>query len=81
MASAVPNAAGTDVKHQVAVVMVHGEVVASGTAASSKNAKVKASQRALEVLKPLAPFEFRERWGCDCVEGEEVMLDDVGTAV
>ncbi|KAL8968755.1 MAG: hypothetical protein Q9197_004706, partial [Variospora fuerteventurae] len=39
MASGVPNAAGTLVAHQVAVVMVHGEVVASGTAASSKSAK------------------------------------------
>ncbi|KAL9026385.1 MAG: hypothetical protein Q9196_004941 [Gyalolechia fulgens] len=82
MASAVPNAAGTDVQHQVAVVMVHGEVVASGTAASSKNAKVRACERALEVLKPLAPFEFRQRWGCDCEEGEdEVQLGDVGTAI
>ncbi|KAL8645832.1 MAG: hypothetical protein Q9210_006491 [Variospora velana] len=55
MASGVPNAAGTLVAHQVAVVMVHGEVVASGTAASSKSAKVKAAARALEELVPLAP--------------------------
>ncbi|KAL8932688.1 MAG: hypothetical protein Q9216_006725, partial [Gyalolechia sp. 2 TL-2023] len=71
MASAVPNAAGTDVQHQVAVVMVHGEVVASGMAASSKNAKVKACERALEVLKPLLLLDFRQMWGCDCVEGED----------
>ncbi|KAL8931051.1 MAG: hypothetical protein Q9208_000153 [Pyrenodesmia sp. 3 TL-2023] len=83
MASPVPNAAGTEIKHQVAVVMVHGEVVASGTAASSKNAKVKASERALELLKPLAPFEFRERWGCDCdgEAGEVEGIEDVGTAI
>ncbi|KAL9599469.1 MAG: hypothetical protein Q9219_003808 [cf. Caloplaca sp. 3 TL-2023] len=82
LASGVPNAAGTETTSHVAVVMVHKEVVASGTAASSKNAKVKASERALEVLTPLAPFEFRERWGCNCVQGEEqVELGDVGTAI
>ncbi|KAI4118772.1 MAG: hypothetical protein LQ345_001232 [Seirophora villosa] len=81
MAADVPNATGMRVAHQVAVVMVHGEVVASGTAAGSKNAKIKAATRALQELKPLAPFEFRERWGCDCTDGKGQGLEDVGTAI
>ncbi|KAL8832795.1 MAG: hypothetical protein Q9170_004740 [Blastenia crenularia] len=81
MASAVPNAAGTSINHQIAALMVHGQVVASGMAASSKNAKVKASEEALKVLKPLAPYEFRERWGCNCEGGDYVELEDVGTAI
>ncbi|KAL8726964.1 MAG: hypothetical protein Q9181_005872 [Wetmoreana brouardii] len=84
MASPIPNAAGTDIKHQVAVVMVHGEVIVSGTAASSKNAKVKAAEKALGVLKGLAPFEFRQKFGCGCKEDDEVEgkgVEDVGTAI
>ncbi|KAL8702024.1 MAG: hypothetical protein Q9201_004601 [Fulgogasparrea decipioides] len=84
MASPIPNAAGTDIKHQVAVVMVHGEVITSGTAASSKNAKIKAAEKALGVLKGLAPFEFRQKFGCACKEANEVEgkgLEDVGTAI
>ncbi|KAL8861765.1 MAG: hypothetical protein Q9178_001966 [Gyalolechia marmorata] len=83
MASPIPNAAGTDVDHQVAVVMIHGEVVASGTAASSKNAKVKASEKALENLRGLAPFEFRTTFGCQCTEGDVqgATMEDMGTAI
>ncbi|KAL9579266.1 MAG: hypothetical protein Q9203_006771, partial [Teloschistes exilis] len=39
MSSAVLNAMGDTIKHQVAAVIVHGHVIASGQAASSKNAK------------------------------------------
>ncbi len=83
MASPIPNAAGTDVDHQVAVVMIHGEVVASGTAASSKNAKVKASEKALGNLRGLAPFEFRTKFGCQCTEGDVqgATMEDMGTAI
>ncbi|KAL9000121.1 MAG: hypothetical protein Q9169_001196 [Polycauliona sp. 2 TL-2023] len=70
MASSIPNAAGTDNDHQVAVVMIHGEVIASGSAANSKNAKVKASEKALEKLRGLAPFEFRAKFGCGCTESD-----------
>ena len=83
MASSIPNAAGTDTDHQVAVVMIHGEVIASGTAASSKNAKVKASEKALETLKGLAPFEFRAKFGCVCTEGEvqKARIGECGAAI
>lgn len=53
----------------VAVVMIHEEIVAEGTASSGKYAKVKASTNALAGLKDLAPFEFRMQFRCDC--GEE----------
>ncbi|KAL8890175.1 MAG: hypothetical protein Q9215_002650 [Flavoplaca cf. flavocitrina] len=83
MASSIPNAAGTDTDHQVAVVMIHGEVIASGKAASSKSAKVKASEKALETLQGLAPFEFRAKFGCVCTEGEvqKARIGECGAAI
>lgn len=55
-----------------AAVMVHDEVIAEGTAVSSKYAKLKAASNALELLRGLAPFEFRAKYGCDCkAEGDE----------
>ncbi|KZF23112.1 hypothetical protein L228DRAFT_219379 [Xylona heveae TC161] len=50
----------------VAAVIIHNQVVADGSAASGKTAKVKASQKALEVLTGLAPFEYRKMYKCDC---------------
>jgi len=50
----------------LAGLMVHDAVVAQGRAASSKVAKIHASADALKVLDGVAPFEFRERYGCDC---------------
>lgn len=56
----------------VAVVMIHDEIVANASASSGKNAKVRASEKALGLLDGLAPFEFRRRFACNC-EGD---LDD-----
>ncbi|MCJ1316242.1 Dicer-like protein 1 [Xylographa vitiligo] len=50
----------------IAVVMVHGEIITEGVAASSKYAKLKASSTALEMLTGLAPFEYRIQYRCDC---------------
>lgn len=68
--------------------MVHYEIVAEGLAASSRYAKLKASKEALDLLHGLAPFEFRQRYGCNCAAMEgiseiEVNLDDeiIGTAI
>lgn len=65
----------------VAGVMIHDVVVADATASSGKNAKVKASGNALKLLKGLAPFEFRARFGCDCEGGKTMGLEGIGSAI
>ena len=69
----------------VAVVMIHEEIIADATASSGKNAKVKACKVALEVLDGLAPFEYRSRYGCDCVkvagDEESKLKENIGTAI
>ena len=83
MASEIKNAHGTHITHSVAAVLVHGQVIASGQASSSKNAKVKAAQMALEELKGLAPYEFRAKYKCGC-QPEEAGgkgMEEVGTAI
>lgn len=62
----------------VAVVMIHDEIVADASASSGKNAKVKASEKALRLLDGLVPFEFRRRFGCSC---ESVLDDEAGLGV
>lgn len=68
--------------------MIHEQIIAEGTAVSSKYAKLKASQHALDLLTGLAPFEYRIQYRCDCSQvkaedGEGVRpLDDVmGSAI
>ncbi len=68
--------------------MIHEQIIAEGTAASSKYAKLKASQYALDLLTGLAPFEYRMQYRCDCSQektddGELVRpLEDVmGSAI
>ncbi|KAJ9669608.1 Dicer-like protein 1 [Coniosporium apollinis] len=65
----------------IAGLMIHDKVVAEGVAASGKNAKVKASVNALELIKGLAPFEYRARFGCDCRPEELVDEAAVGDAI
>ena len=49
-----------------AAVMVHNEIVAYATASSGRNAKTKASAKAVNSLDGMLPFEFRQKFGCDC---------------
>ncbi|KAI9797134.1 MAG: Dicer-like protein 1 [Piccolia ochrophora] len=56
----------------IAAVMVHNEIVAEGRAASTKNARVKASGHALKLLDGLERMDFRKRFGCDCAVAVEV---------
>lgn len=58
-------------KAVAAMVMVHGKVVFHSLGQSGRYARVRACQRALEVLDGLPPFEFRTRFGCGCVDGGE----------
>jgi endoribonuclease Dicer len=61
----VPSVDGTPAR-VLAAVIVHNEVVAKGVASSGRNAKVKASEKALTLLEGLAAFEFRKQYSCDC---------------
>lgn len=62
----------------VAVVMIHDEIVANASASSGKNAKVRASEKALKLLDGMVPFEFRRRFACNC---EGVLDDNAGMRV
>jgi endoribonuclease Dicer len=56
----------------VAMVMVHGKVYFHSLGQSGRYARVRASHAALEKLDGLPPYEFRKKYGCDCVsEGEQ----------
>ncbi len=59
----------------IAAVMIHGEVIADATASSSKNAKVRASERALQLMDGLSVPDFRMKFGCDC-KGFETEQDE-----
>ena len=52
----------------LAGVVVHASIVADAHAAASRNAKISAAHKALNVLEGLAPYEFRANYGCDCGE-------------
>lgn len=83
MANPLPALDGAPVR-VLAGVLIHDDIVAEGTASSGRYAKLKASTNALELLKGLAPFEFRARFGCDCSvrQGKgEVGLEEVGSAI
>jgi endoribonuclease Dicer len=55
----------------VAMILVHGKVHFHYLGQSGRYARVRASHAALEKLDGLPPYEYRKRYGCDCVyEGE-----------
>ncbi|KAI1956642.1 Dicer-like protein 1 [Ophidiomyces ophidiicola] len=49
-----------------AAVLVHDDLVAEAVASSARYAKLRASEKALVKLEGLAPFKFREIYGCNC---------------
>jgi endoribonuclease Dicer len=68
----------------VAMVLLHGQVIADYQAESSRYAKVGAAKKALEILKGLPLMEFREKYSCECKvsEEDEEPVDELhGTAV
>ncbi|KAL5051864.1 hypothetical protein BDW71DRAFT_169667 [Aspergillus fruticulosus] len=65
----------------LAAVMIHDTVIAEGIASSGRNAKVKASGRALDMLERIGQAEFREKFKCSCREAENPPEADLGTAV
>lgn len=69
MANELPSIDGSPPRN-VAIVMIHNEIIADGEASSGKNAKVKASQAALEKLDGITPSEYRMQFRCDCEMGK-----------
>ncbi|KAF1846746.1 endoribonuclease dcr-1 [Cucurbitaria berberidis CBS 394.84] len=60
-------------KHKAiaAMVIIHNKVHFYSLGKSGRYARVRASHAALEKLDGLPPYEFRKKYGCDCIdEGE-----------
>jgi endoribonuclease Dicer len=55
----------------VAMVLIHGQVVAEAEAESSRYAKVAAAKKAQQLLSGLPLQEFREKYECECRPEEE----------
>lgn len=51
--------------------LIHDHVVSKVHGESSKNAKASAAKQATDALEGLAPFEFREMYGCNCTSMED----------
>ncbi|KAL4784926.1 hypothetical protein BJX76DRAFT_367226 [Aspergillus varians] len=65
----------------LAAVIVHDAIIAEGIASSSRYAKVKASEKALDALESIGQVEFREKFKCNCRETETPPETDLGTAI
>lgn len=66
MAKELPGVDSVERKDVVAVVMIHDRIVAHSSGKSGRYAKLRAANRALELLDGLVSFEFREKFGCKC---------------
>ena len=60
-----------------AMVMIHRKVHFHSLGQSGRYARVRASHAALEKLDGLPPYEFRNRYECDCVDEGEGELSEV----
>jgi endoribonuclease Dicer len=54
----------------LAAVMVHGRPLGEAVGTSSRYAKVRASENAIEALEMLLPTDFRRKFACDCQSTE-----------
>ncbi|KAL4821319.1 hypothetical protein BDW67DRAFT_172141 [Aspergillus spinulosporus] len=65
----------------LAAVMIHDTVVAEAIASSGRTAKIKASEKAVDMLKILRQGEFREKFKCNCPDADTPPEADLGTAI
>ena len=67
----------------LAAVIIHGICVADSTGTSSRYAKVRASERALDAISGMLWGDFRLKYGCDCraSDVENMKGTDTGTAI
>ena len=82
MAKEVPSFGGREVEGYdvVAVVMIHGQIIAHSTGKSGRYARLRVANAAIEVLDGLTPAEFRRRFGCTCNAQEGYGLLRTGVA-
>ena len=86
MARELPTTDGVEMERKdvIAVVIVHGEVVAHSKGKSGRYARVRVANEAREMLQGLNAAEFRGRFGCNCrVEemAEKVKKEEVEIGV
>ena len=85
MAKELPPADGIEMERKdvVAVVIVHNEIIACTKGKSGQYARVRVANYACKAVDGLVPFEFRNKYGCDCHlkgdsgVGEDIMLGEV----
>lgn len=64
-------------KAVAAMIMIHNKVVFHSLGQNGRDARIKASQQALDKMDGLLQYEFRSKYGCDCVnEGEGGIIGD-----
>ena len=83
MADEIPAVVPGEPSTAVAALLVHGQVVADGEAASTKVAKVKASQAGLAIMRALEGGReaYVQKFGCDCVGKEQEWVGRDGEGV
>ncbi|KAF2258510.1 dicer-like protein-like protein 1 [Lojkania enalia] len=65
--SAIPGARST----VICMVLIHNEVRFDGTSVSDRYARLKAANIALDKLEGLLEHEYKQRYGCNCVDENE----------
>jgi endoribonuclease Dicer len=73
LSSLIPGSAG----QVVAMVMIHGKVWFDSIGQSGRYARPRAANAALEALEGLPQYQFQQKYGCDCTEGEDVLEEDM----
>jgi endoribonuclease Dicer len=68
-------------KAVAAMVMIHNKICFHALGESGRYALPRVSRKALDMLEGLPPYEFRSRYGCDCVDEGEGGGQDLGAVM